>query len=114
MRVMSVAGEPQPMPAAPALPDVSAPATIRAALLAEEREEFDRDYRGALAAAAESLDLTGLLGVLEHWRLRTIVSADPSAYRDGLRRAAQLLSGQNVPEGESLSAIKDRLAPFGI
>lgn len=111
---MSVAGEPQPMPAAPTLPDGSATATIRAALLAEEREEFERDYRAALAAAADSLDLTALLDVLEHWRLRAIVSVDPAAYREGLRRAARLLSGEDIPEGESLATVKDRLAQFGI
>lgn len=111
---MSVAGEPHPIPAVPRLPDGSAPAAIRAALLAEEREEFDRDYRGALAAATDSLDLTGVLVMLEHWRCRAIVSADPAAYLNGLRRAAQLLSGEDVPEGESLAALKDRLAQFGI
>lgn len=111
---MSVAGEPQPIPPVSGLSDGSAPATIRAALLAEEREEFDRDYRAALAAAADSLDLTGLLDMLEHWRCRAIVSADPTAYRNGLRHAAQLLSGEDVPEDESLAATKDRLAQFGI
>lgn len=111
---MSVVGEPHPLPVVPTLPDGSAPAAIRAALLAEERDEFDRDYRAALAAATDSLDLTGVLEMLEHWRCRAIVSADPTAYRNGLRRAAQLLSGEDVPEGESLAVLKDRLAQFGI
>ncbi len=111
---MSVVGEPHSIPAVPRLPDGSSPTAIRAALLAEEREEFDRDYRGALAEATDSLDLTGVLDILERWRCRAIVSADPTAYRNGLRRAAQLLSGEDMPEGESLAAVKERLAQFGI
>ena len=112
--VVSLASQPHPDPGLPGLPLGSAPATIKSALLAEEREEFEREYRAALAAAADSLDLTALVDTLERWRLRAIVSADPAAYRDGLRRAAQLLSGEDVPEGESLAAIKARLAQFGI
>ena len=36
------------------------------------------------------------------------------AYRRMLRRAAQLLSGDDVPEDESLAQFKERLAQLGV
>ena len=110
---MSAGGRPDPIPAIPALPAGSAPAVIRAALIPEERTEFDLDYRRALAEASETLDLAGVLNVLEHWRRRAMMSADPAAYRQMLRRAAKLLSGQDVPDDESLDQLKERLARYG-
>jgi hypothetical protein len=47
---------------------VASPGAIRAALLEEERAAFDRQFREAMAVAAESLDLTGVLDVLRAWR----------------------------------------------
>lgn len=111
---MSVAGQPHPIPAIPALPEGAGPRAIRAALLVEEREEFDQAYRGALAEAAQTWELGGVLEVLEHWRRRVIMSADPVAYRRMLRRAAELLSGEQVPEDEPLAQLKERLARLGV
>ncbi len=54
-----------------------------------------------------------MLDTLEHWRRRAIMSADPQAYRRMLRRAAQLLSGDDVPEDEPLAQLKERLARLG-
>jgi hypothetical protein len=111
---MTAAGQSHPIPAIPALPEGSSPSAIRAALLVEEREEFDKAYRRALGEAAETLELTCVLDTLEHWRRRAIMSADPQAYRRMLIRAARLLSGEDVPEDEPLAQLKERLARFGV
>lgn len=111
---VTAAGQPHPIPAIPPLLEGAGPRAIRAALLAEEREEFDRAYRRALAEAADTLELAGVLEVLEHWRRRAIISADPQAYRRMLRRAAQMLSGAEVPEDEPLAQLKERLDRLGV
>jgi hypothetical protein len=111
---MSAAGQPHPIPAIRPLPAGSGPRAIRAALIVEEREEFDQDYRRALTQAGETLDLADVLDTLEHWRRRAIMSTDPGAYRRMLRRAAQLLCGVEVPEDESIEALKQRLAQQGV
>jgi len=60
---------PQPTPAVgPALVAPTTPAAIRDALVASDRVEFERQYREEMTAAAESLDLTGVLWVLAEWR----------------------------------------------
>jgi hypothetical protein len=63
---MTAAGQPHPIPAIPPLPEGVGPHAIRAALLAEERADFDQAYRRALAEAAETLELAGVLDTLEH------------------------------------------------
>src|SRR5262249_57450982 len=52
------------LPPIPALPPDAAPQAIRAALIGEERTEFERDYRAALAEAARTLELPGVLPLL--------------------------------------------------
>jgi hypothetical protein len=42
------------------------------------------------------------------------MSTDPGAYRRMLRRAAQLLGGDEVTEDESIAALKQRLAQQGV
>jgi uncharacterized protein DUF6247 len=44
----------------------STPREIRATLTGEEIAHFDREYRQAMADAAESLDLSGVLSMLRH------------------------------------------------
>jgi Family of unknown function (DUF6247) len=111
---VTAASQSHPIPAIPPLPEGSGPSAIRAALLVEEREEFDKGYRRALAEAAETLELACVLDTLEHWRRRAIMSADPQAYRRMLIRAARLLSGEDVSEDEPLNQLKERLARFGV
>lgn len=114
MVVAMTAGQPHPIPAIPPLPEGAGPRAIRATLIAEEQGEFDQAYRRSLAEAAETLELAGVLDTLEHWRCRAITSADPQAYRRMLRRAAHLLSGEDVPEDEPLAQLKERLARLGV
>lgn len=75
----------------------SSPREIRAALAGEEVGHFDREYRQVMADAAESLDLSGVLAMLERWR-RVAWSTldDPDAHRGMLENAARLNSGENV------------------
>jgi hypothetical protein len=72
------------------------PRAIRAGLLPEDVEVFDRQFRAAMAAATDSLDLTGVLGLLGHWRLVAASSTDPEAHRAMLATAARLNAGENV------------------
>jgi hypothetical protein len=76
----------------------STPREIRAVLVGEEISHFDREYRQAMADAAESLDLSGVLAVLERWRrVAWSTRDDPEAHRKMLENAARLNAGQDVP-----------------
>ncbi|GII88776.1 hypothetical protein Ssi03_67660 [Sphaerisporangium siamense] len=53
---------------APFLPVADeAPRAIRAALLPEDVEDFDRGYRAVIAEATETLDLMPVTAFLERW-----------------------------------------------
>lgn len=53
---------------APAMLAPSTPQVIAAALVEPERVEFERRFREEMTAAAQSLDLTGVLATLESFR----------------------------------------------
>jgi hypothetical protein len=75
----------------------STPREIRAALTGEEIGDFDREYRQTMADAAESLDLSGVLAMLERWRrIAWSTRNDPDAHRWMLESAARLTSGEDV------------------
>lgn len=84
---------------------------MRAALIPEEAAEFERDWRAALARAAETLDLTEVLETLESWRLvaQLTVAAGPEGHRAMYRRAAARLTGDDIPADEPLPRTKARL-----
>jgi hypothetical protein len=84
----------------------ASPHDIRAHLLPEDREKFDADYREALASARENLDLTELFKTLEHWRRTALLQRDPVSFRRIVRRAAELLTGEPVPEDEPLAVTR--------
>jgi hypothetical protein len=111
--VLGMTAAHEPIPAIPPLPTGAGPAAIRAGLLPEERGEFDQAYRRALTAAAETLDLTGVFDMLEGWRQRAILSANPETYRRALARAAATLSGNEVPSDASLADLKAQLRQLG-
>lgn len=102
MRV-TVSHEHQQRPAGHPLRPGASPQAIRAALLPEDRGDFDAAYEAALAAAKTSLDLTELFSTLEHWRRVAALQADREDYRRVVRRAAELLTGQPVAEDEPLA-----------
>ena len=97
----------QPRRGDPLLPG-AAPGAIREALLPEERAKFDAAYERALAVAREMLDLGELFRELEHWRRLALLQRDREGFRRLVRRAAELLTGEPVPEDEPLAVTRAR------
>ncbi|GHF54599.1 hypothetical protein FHX82_006886 [Amycolatopsis bartoniae] len=95
-----VSGTPQPEGHS-LLPGAS-PRAIRAALLPEDQVRFDAAYAEALDVARERLDLARLFDVLEQWRRNAVLQRDPHRFRAVARRAAELRTGEPVPEDEPL------------
>ena len=87
------------LPPIPALPPDATPQAIRAALIGDERAEFERDYQAALAEAAGTLDLAGVLDVLRNWRHIAWITQrhGADAHRRMLDAAGRLMAGQDVP-----------------
>lgn len=80
----------------------ASPEAIAAALLPEDQAAFLTEYEQALMKARETLDLTALFTMLEHWRRVAALQADPAVFRRVARRAAHLLTGEPSPEDEPL------------
>jgi hypothetical protein len=94
----------------PALPlEGATPREIREALHPEYRDDFDRDYRAALDEAGTSLDLAGVLETVESWRRRCWFTRDRDSYRQSMRRAAELLTGEVPPENEPVAVTEARV-----
>jgi hypothetical protein len=75
----------------------STPREIRAALTGEETAHFDREYRRAMADAAESLDLSCVISMLRRWqRVAWSAQVDPEAHRHMLACADELNAGGDV------------------
>lgn len=73
------------------------PRAIRAALTGEEIGHFDREYRRAMADAADSLDLSGVLAMLGRWRrVAWSTHDDPDAHHRMLENADRLNAGEDV------------------
>ena len=70
---------------------------IRAALLPEDVDGFDQEFRAVMAEATASMDLSGVAAFLERWRRVAWSSGDPDEHRAMLGQAGQLLAGQHVP-----------------
>jgi flavin-binding protein dodecin len=90
------------------------PREIRGALLPEEVGEFDSAWRGALARAADSLDLAEVHEVLRRWhRSARLTHADQATHRRMLAVAARVQTGgaiPTVPLSVVESLIRNRLA----
>jgi hypothetical protein len=99
----------------PVLPPDTRPTAIRDALIDEERVEFERAYRQALAEAAETLDLTRVLDVLRNYhRIAWLTQRQgPEAHRRMLDKAAEIIrTGRNadaVPIEDVKTLISQRL-----
>lgn len=90
----------------------SSPRDVRAALVPEERADFDRQWRAALTEAAESLELDGVLAVLDSWRRRAAVttSLGHAGYRRMLAQAERASrTGESVPGAVSWNDLKAEL-----
>lgn len=112
---MTAAANPFVESPVPALPPDTSPAAIRDALIDEERTEFEREYLEALAGAAETLDLTGVLDVLRNYhRIAWLTQRQGAeAHRRMLGKAAKILrTGENpdaVPIEDVKALIRKRL-----
>jgi hypothetical protein len=84
---------------APALLSAHTPRAIRDALVDAERAEFERRYAEEMAAAARTLDLTGVLTVLNTYRKIADITQRQGveAHRRMLAQVARLRNGQNLP-----------------
>jgi hypothetical protein len=97
---VSVSAAAQHSPHAPEPGEFDSPKAIRAALLPEERGDFEQAYKRALQDAGETLSLEGLHTTLANWTLiarQTL--ANPAAHRRMLQQAAQTLRTGEPPAG---------------
>jgi hypothetical protein len=97
----------QPASGHPLRPGAS-PAAIRAALLPADKVAFEDAYDAALAESRRSLELDELFKTLEHWRRVAVLQSDPEGYRRMVRRVAETLTGEPVPEDEPLELTRVR------
>lgn len=110
MVVDMTAGAVNPFEASPVpvLPPDTTPAAIADALIDEERAEFERAYRQALAEAAETLDLTRVLDVLRNYhRIAWLTQQQgPEAHRRMLDKAAEILRTRQNPDGVPIEDVR--------
>ena len=97
----------------PELPPDTTPAAIRDALVEEERDQFERAYRAALAEASDTLDLTRVLDVLRTYhRIAWMTRQQGSeAHRRMLRKVDEITrTGVNPDAGslEEMTALIDK------
>jgi hypothetical protein len=81
------------------------PAEVRAVLAPESAVEFDRQWRDALARAADTYDLGVVHGCLEAWRRVarvTVAAGGPEGYRT-LREKASALRDGDEPRSATAS-----------
>ncbi|WP_433717038.1 DUF6247 family protein (plasmid) [Nocardia sp. CA-084685] len=83
----------------PAFLAASTPRAIHDALIGDEQKEFVRRYGEEMSAAALSLDLTGVLAVLNTFReiAETTERHGPDAHIRMLAQVADLQHGRAVP-----------------
>ena len=92
----------QPDPAPHPLAAGASPAAVKQWLLPHDAQRFVTEYEAALDDARTSLELSGVLEVIERWRSIAILQTDSDAYRRTMRRAAELAMGEPSPEDEPL------------
>lgn len=85
------------------------PREVRAALRPEFRAQFDQDHRAALDEANRTLELAGVLDTVEHWRTRAWITRDPAEHRRVVRRAVELLTGEEPPVDEPVAVTESKL-----
>jgi hypothetical protein len=83
---------------APTLLSANTPQAIRDALVGSERSEFEQRYAEEMAHAAHTLNLTGVLAVLDTYRKLAEITQrqGPRAHQRMLEQVARLQHGQDV------------------
>lgn len=96
---MSSSPAPRDSKSAPALLSPSTPRSIRDALVDTERAEFERRFAEEMASAARTLDLTGVIQVLNTYRKIAEITQrqGTDAHQRMLDQAARLQRGEEVP-----------------
>ena len=110
--VTAAAAQHDPGPGRPPFADAT-PAQVRAALIPEDAEAFDRSWRRAMGKATEMLDLAEVHRVLEAWRRTAWLTTaqGPEGYRRMLADADERLRTGTLPPGSvSLDEIKASIA----
>jgi hypothetical protein len=89
---------------APTLLSANTPQAIRDALVGSERSEFEQRYAEEMATAAHSLNLTGVLTVLETYRKIAEITQrqGPQAHQRMLDQVARLQRGEDIPTVSAL------------
>jgi Family of unknown function (DUF6247) len=89
------------------------PAVVRAALVPEDVERFDEQWRATMSEATESLDLVGVQRFLETWRriARLTAGLGHDGYRRMLAEADRRLRTGEMPDNPvPIEAVRLRLA----
>jgi Family of unknown function (DUF6247) len=83
---------------APTLLSANTPQAIRDALVGSERTEFEQRYAEEMAAAAHTLNLTGVLTVLDTYRKIADITQrqGPHVHQRMLDQVARLQAGHDV------------------
>ncbi len=97
-----------PAPSGP-LARGASPATVRQHLMEPERSRFVAEYEAALELARTSLDLAPVLDLVEKYRVIAVAHSDPEAFRRGVRRWAEILTGVTVPDDEPFEVTRARV-----
>lgn len=94
----SPASPPSDAQPTPALLSANTPQAIRDALVGYERSEFEQRYAEEMATAAHTLNLTGVLTVLDTYRKIAEITQrqGPHAHQRMLDQVARLQHGQDV------------------
>lgn len=94
----SAASLPPTAEPAPALLSAHTPRAIRDALIDAEQAEFERRYAEEMAVAARTLDLTGVLTVLNTYRKIADITQrqGAEAHRSMLDQVTRLQNGQDI------------------
>jgi hypothetical protein len=95
---MTPPGQPAEERSSPALASPSAPRSIRDALIDDERAEFEQRFAEEMTKAARTLDLTGVIRVLDVYRKIAEITQRQGAaeHRRMLEQAARLQRGDDV------------------
>ena len=92
----------------PVLPPETTPAAIRNALIGQERVEFEHAYRQALAEAAETLELIGVLDVLRTYHRIAWLTQQQGleVHRRMLNKATEILRTRRNPDAVPIEDVK--------